>query len=248
VTRAPISRRPRGNSRRARPRAAAKARAEELWSIRKGNGPFSGARSLYLRADRFNGTVSIRQLEEGLEYLAAITDDAAFWSALLALRAYGFGAGGLKQAVKKMLRSGGFAPDDALVCFMRDGSVAEAQRVAAEFGAPSKTGSHATFDQVVLGLRRAYSRMEKDPGASMHMPEGNTGRTLIVRSELLSPDGIGILPDDRSSRPLVADGHASLLGTIEKGNSLQELQNRIEQLRRREAKLVQKSPKDSPSE
>lgn len=239
------TRRRRGYSPRKKPRAEAKARAAAAWHKMKGNGPFSGPEgSLYLRADVFEGTISVAEFKQGLRYLFDITGDEAFRTAELALDGYGLRRGGLKQATKQMLRDGHRSPEYAAVPFMKDGSVAEAERIAAEYGLPGMTGDNVAFGEVVARLRRAYLLLKKT-GAATDMPDGHTGRTLIVRCAMLAPDGLGIVPDGRDWRRLIHDGHATLLRVMEKGASPQEIADALDHLRRREENLVRKSPKDS---
>jgi hypothetical protein len=49
-------------------------------------------------------SVKGRDIARGLDFLAEATDDEAFWTAALAIRAYGFDKGGLKTSTLKMLR------------------------------------------------------------------------------------------------------------------------------------------------
>jgi hypothetical protein len=183
---------------------------------------------------------------KALDFIAEITGDEAFRSAILAMRAYGLDRGGLKQnalqMIKKQCRTAEWAAMPRMHSLVLSGleSVPAAKEAAAQPGIPGQS-----FSRVVDRLRKTYPAWKRSLAGQLPAPrwlDGNTGRTLRVRlarpwlgadnqpsSELMGvqfgDDGFGIAADNREWRRLIYEGHIALYGVIEPAGKNMETNN-----------------------
>jgi hypothetical protein len=161
------------------PTNIAKSSKEELWTQAKKRGPFSNPEedSIYIYADKaLEVTITCSDLVKGLEYLTRVTGDEAFRTAALAIKAYGLSSGGLQEETKRMLKKALMTVEDFMAPMMTGGSVSDAEKAAIEYGVPGPS-----FDTVTRKLRNARKSMEADPARIRGLPEGDTGRKMLVR-------------------------------------------------------------------
>jgi hypothetical protein len=179
-------------------------------------------------------SISGRDVAEALDFLSEALGDEAFWTAALALRAYGISAGGVKQDTLRLLRTHGGEPEwivmphMALWVYRGLAPRAAAMRTAAQHGVPGPS-----FDTVVKNLERTWRDYSSAGNAPAFAPiAGDTGRKLRVRllpnarpadgdpalKEIMGvafdADGFGVAPDTREWRRWIHEGHIAFYGIV----------------------------------
>ena len=181
-----------------------------------------------------NKSINGADVAEALEFLASVTNDPAFKTAVLALHGYGLAGAGLKQDTLRLIdKCHGTASWFAMPHMSRWVHAGFSVNAAAERTAAQLGIAGSTFGAVVEDLRKTYPIWIKAVASKDHppsAPDGNTGRKLKVRLTCLAPtedpgteimgvqfnkDGFGVAPDTRDWRRLINHGQVALYGVVE---------------------------------